>query len=105
MKTFSLIAERQHTSTQQNTKTLNPKLWTEDKETKPDVRKDILRLTTMYANELGLNKNDVEQVNAVGGNASYDWHPNGDLDITLVLVPNAEMSRKRFKSLANSARY
>lgn len=100
MKSYTLLLEKARTSNQSNTKTLNPKLFTEQQEMKTSVRNDILRLAGLYAGELGLNKDDVEGVNIVGGNASYDFSPESDLDMTMVLKPNAEMSRKRFKALS-----
>lgn len=67
--------------------TLNPKLWNEDNTLKPEVEEKINLIADDFLE--GLKDDDIKfnlkDIKLVGSNASYNWNPDSDLDLHLVM--------------------
>ena len=98
-RTYSVVISEAKLSHNRDQKILNPKIWTGE-QMKGNVREAIMDMSEAFRKELGLSSKDIEQINIVGGNASYDYSEASDADIQLVVSPKADMTRKRFKALA-----
>jgi len=66
--------------------TLNPKLWDENNELKPEVRKKIEEIVQKFDDNL--KENDVElnvkDIAIIGSNANYNYSPDSDVDIHII---------------------
>ena len=67
--------------------TLNPRLFSGE-QLKPEVRERILKIVDAFVDDMEI-KPDVLDVQLVGSNVSYNYTPNSDLDVHLVV--NFEM--------------
>jgi len=63
---------------------LNQKFW-EDKTLKPEVRKGLLKIGNYWADAIGIPKDAIEDMHLVGGNASYLYNDQSDLDLHLIV--------------------
>jgi DNA-binding Lrp family transcriptional regulator len=63
---------------------LNPKFW-EGKNLKPEVRKGLIRIGDYWADSIGLPPESVVDMHLVGGNASYLYNAQSDLDLHLIV--------------------
>ena len=63
---------------------LNQKFW-EDKTLKPEVRKGLLKIGNYWADAIGIPKEAIEDIQLVGGNASYLYNDQSDLDLHLIV--------------------
>ena len=63
---------------------LNPKFWN-DKTLKPEVRKGLLKIGNYWADAIGIPKDAIEDIHLVGGNASYLYNDQSDLDLHLIV--------------------
>lgn len=65
---------------------LNPKLWTENNELKPEVKDKILEIVKDFTDDLKEDeiKIEVSDIVLVGSNASYNYTKNSDLDIHII---------------------
>ena len=63
---------------------LNQKFW-EDKTLKPEVRKGLLKIGNYWADAIGIPKDAIEDIHLVGGNASYLYNDQSDLDLHLIV--------------------
>ena len=66
--------------------TLNPKLWDENNELKPEVRKKIEEIVQKFDNNLKENdvELDVKDICIIGSNANYNYSPDSDVDIHII---------------------
>lgn len=65
---------------------LNIKIWDEDNNLRPLVRDKLLSITKQYAQDSEvLNYEDILDAEIVGSNASYNYTPQSDLDLHLVV--------------------
>ena len=66
--------------------TLNPKLWDENNELKPEVRKKIEEIVQKFDNNLEENdvELDVKDITIIGSNANYNYSPDSDVDIHII---------------------
>jgi len=66
--------------------TLNPKLWDENNELKPDVREKIEEIVQKFDNNLKENdvELDVKDITIIGSNANYNYSPDSDVDIHII---------------------
>lgn len=67
--------------------TLNPLLWTEDKELKPEVKEKILAIVKDFTDSLEKDgiKFNLKDIKLVGSNCSYNYNKDSDLDVHLVM--------------------
>jgi hypothetical protein len=63
---------------------LNSKFW-DDKTLKPEVRKGLLKIGNYWADAIGIPKDAIEDIHLVGGNASYLYNDQSDLDLHLIV--------------------
>ena len=63
---------------------LNQKFW-DDKTLKPEVRKGLLKIGNYWADAIGIPKDAIEDIHLVGGNASYLYNDQSDLDLHLIV--------------------
>ena len=63
---------------------LNKKFW-DDKTLKPEVRKGLLKIGNYWADAIGIPKDAIEDIHLVGGNASYLYNDQSDLDLHLIV--------------------
>jgi len=63
---------------------LNPLFW-DGKTLKPEVRKGLLRIADYWATAIDIPKEAVSDVHLVGGNASYLYNDQSDLDLHLIV--------------------
>lgn len=66
--------------------TLNPKLWDENNELKPEVRKKIEEIVQKFDDNLKENdiELDVKDIAIIGSNANYNYSPDSDVDIHII---------------------
>lgn len=65
---------------------LNIKIWDEDNNLRPIVRDKLLHITKQYAEDSEVLKyEDILDAEIVGSNASYNYTPQSDLDLHLVV--------------------
>lgn len=66
--------------------TLNPKLWDENNELKPEVREKIEEIVQKFDNNLKENdvELDVKDITIIGSNANYNYSPDSDVDIHII---------------------
>lgn len=68
--------------------TLNPKLWTqqdEDYSLHPDVQATLEDMSQAFFDFLDIPTLDVEDITITGSSANFNWTPDSDLDIHLVV--------------------
>lgn len=67
--------------------TLNPVLFDEHNQLKPDVREKLLEIAKEFTD--GLKRDDIKfklkDIKIVGSNCSYNYNPNSDIDLHLVM--------------------
>ena len=80
MKTLNVFIREQ----KDKERTLNPKFWT-NKTLKPEVRKGLLKIGDYWADAIGLPPESVVDAHLVGGNASYLYNDQSDLDLHLIV--------------------
>lgn len=66
--------------------TLNPKLWDENNELKPEVREKIEEIVQKFDDNLKENdvELDVKDITIIGSNANYNYSPDSDVDIHII---------------------
>lgn len=66
--------------------TLNPKLWDENNELKPEVREKIEEIVQKFYDNLKENdvELDVKDIAIIGSNANYNYSPDSDVDIHII---------------------
>ena len=66
--------------------TLNPKLWDENNELKPEVRNKIEEIVQKFDDNLKENdvELDVKDITIIGSNANYNYSPDSDVDIHII---------------------
>lgn len=80
-----------------NQETLNPKIWN-GRSMRKKFDAGVEEFVSKYLPEIGLKESDVFDIRIVGGNASYDWSPQSDADIQIILKPSVKMSDSEFRS-------
>jgi len=80
MKTLNVFIKEQ----KDKERTLNPKFWN-GKTLKPEVRKGLLKIGNYWAEAIGIPKEAIEDMHLVGGNASYLYNSQSDLDLHLIV--------------------
>jgi predicted nucleotidyltransferase len=65
-------------------RTLCPKLWTENKKLKPEIRNSLLKLSQEFYSQLEL-KGDIQDIYMLGSAASYNWTDKSDIDLHILI--------------------
>jgi hypothetical protein len=79
-----IITEVLHTTLQYHEE-LNPKIWKDENIVHPDVRKDLLKLATTWADWANIPKYSITDIVLTGGNANYNYTKYSDIDVHLVM--------------------
>ena len=69
---------------------LNPRLFDDDKQMHPEVRKALLNIAKHFQNFLGVDDYDLVDITISGSNAAYTYTPFSDLDLHLVVVTGTD---------------
>ncbi len=72
---------------------LNPRLWDNNEHLRTDVRDKLLEIARDFQEFLGVPDLDVKDITISGSNAAYNYTPNSDIDLHLVIdLPEADHS-------------
>jgi hypothetical protein len=82
-----------------NQATLNPRFFGSDNILKNNIKYGIENRAEAFVKKLGLSPKDIEDIRLVGGNSSYDWTDNSDLDVTIMIDRNKNYSKKEIRAL------
>lgn len=82
---------------------LNPKIWTEDKELRPEVRAKILQIVDKFKTQLLVDKVElkVEDIYILGSNANYNYTEESDLDVHIIADESFDCSAEHLPLLYN----
>ena len=92
-------------------KELNPKIWTEDDDLRPEVRAKILQIVDKFKSQLAVDDIDlkIEDIYLLGSNANYNYNEDSDLDIHIIADESVDCSKlhlpiiyKAYKTLFNN---
>ena len=87
-----------------NKPTLNPEIWDTDTNKLQDlVRFEIINRAEDFVEKLGIKASDIEDVRIVGGNASYNYDDESDIDATIMLRRDLGLSTQDIRRLGISA--
>ena len=64
---------------------LNPALWDEREQLRPEVRAKLLAIAHDFQESLGVEDLDLEDITISGSNAAYSYTPTSDIDLHLVV--------------------
>ncbi len=82
---------------------LNPKLWTENEELQPEIHNFLVDTAEDFVQKLGIDPKYIDDVRLVGGNASYNYSDASDLDATIMLSRDMNLSKEDIRRLQISA--
>ena len=83
--------------------TLNPKFWTEDNKLIPEIHNLLVQGATDFVERLGIDPEMIDDIRLVGGNASYNYTDASDLDATIMLNRDMNLSKEDVRRLQISA--
>jgi predicted nucleotidyltransferase len=76
---------------------LNPRLWDKKEHLKPEVREKLLAIADDFRESLGVKDIDLEDITISGSNAAFNYTPNSDIDLHLVVdIPEDEVYKELF---------
>ena len=67
---------------------LNPKVWDGDQKLRPEIRKNLLKITNDYIEGLEIENLDIEDVTFTGSLANYNWSQYSDVDLHILIDYN-----------------
>lgn len=83
---------------------LNPKLWMEDRnQLRPEIHNLLLVGAVDFVLRLGISSSMIDDIRIVGGNAGYNYTDASDLDVTLMLSRDTDLSKEEVRNLQISA--
>lgn len=72
---------------------LNPRLWDRSEHLRPDVHAKLMEIARDFQEFLGVPDLDVKDITISGSNAAYNYTPQSDIDLHLVIdLPEADRS-------------
>ena len=83
---------------------LNPRLWDEHEQLRPEVREKLLAIAANFQEFLGVEDLDLEDITISGSNAAYSYTPHSDIDLHLI-VRMPEQCDDVYKELFNAKKY
>jgi Skp family chaperone for outer membrane proteins len=83
---------------------LNPRLWDNDEQLKPEVREKLLQIASDFQEFLGVSDLEVEDITISGSNAAYSYTPHSDIDLHLV-VRQPQQDDEVYQELFNAKKY
>jgi hypothetical protein len=93
MRSFKQLNELKITLEYHNE--LNPKLW-EGEKLKPEVKEKLLKFAYEWAKFAKIPKEIIMDVIMTGGNANYNYTPQSDIDVHIVIDRNALGPNREF---------
>jgi hypothetical protein len=81
---------------------LNPALWDEREQLRPEVRTKLLAIARDFQESLGVPDLDLEDITISGSNAAYSYTPTSDIDLHLVVGMPADPI---YQELFNAKKY
>lgn len=83
---------------------LNPRLWDRSEHLHPEVQQALRAIADDFAEFLGIDDLDIQDITVSGSNAAYNYTPASDIDLHLVVdVP--EMNQEVYRELFNAKKY
>lgn len=77
--------------------TLNKRLWDDREHLRPEVREKLLAIADDFRESLGVKDIDLEDITISGSNAAFNYTPNSDIDLHLVVdIPEDEVYKELF---------
>lgn len=83
---------------------LNPRLWDQGEQLKPEVREKLLEIAADFQEFLGVGDLEVEDITISGSNAAYSYTPHSDIDLHLV-VRQPQQDDEVYQELFNAKKY
>lgn len=82
---------------------LNPKIWDDDKELRPEVRAKILQIVDKFQSQLLVDKVElkIEDIYILGSNANYNYTEESDLDVHIIADESFDCSAEHLPLLYN----
>jgi 8-oxo-dGTP pyrophosphatase MutT (NUDIX family) len=78
---------------------LNPRIWDEREQMRPEVRERLLTIANDFREFLGVRDLDLEDITISGSNAAYTYTPHSDIDLHLVVrMPDDEVYQELFRA-------
>ncbi len=78
---------------------LNPRIWDERENMRPEVREKLLTIADDFREFLGVQDLDLQDITLSGSNAAYTYTPHSDIDLHLVVnMPPDEVYQELFKA-------
>ena len=84
MENFSTFSEAAVKTTLQYHRTLNPKLWTNNK-LDTNVRSKLLEIARVWTKFANIENNNIIDIVLTGGNANYNYTKQSDLDVHIII--------------------
>ena len=83
---------------------LNPRLWDEREQLRPEVRDKLLAIAADFQEFLGVPDLDLQDITVSGSNAAYSYTPHSDIDLHLI-VRMPENCDDVYRELFNAKKY
>lgn len=83
---------------------LNPRLWDEREQLRPEVRERLLAIAQDFQEFLGVSDLNLEDITISGSNAAYSYTPHSDIDLHLI-VRMPEQCDEVYRELFNAKKY
>jgi len=84
---------------------LNPRLWGEDEQLRPEVREHLLSIADDFRESLGVNDLNVKDITISGSNAAYTYTPHSDIDLHLVVDLDNVCNNEVYRELFDAKKY
>jgi len=84
---------------------LNPRLWDDREQLRPEVRVKLLEIAADFEEFLGLNDVSVQDITISGSNAAYSYTNHSDIDLHLVVAMPQGSSADVYRELFDAKKY
>jgi len=83
---------------------LNPRLWDDGENMRPEVREKLLAIAEDFREYLGVDDIGLKDITVSGSNAAYSYTPESDIDLHLI-VDMPERDNEVYKELFDAKKY
>jgi hypothetical protein len=84
---------------------LNPRLWDDREQLRPEVRSKLLEIAADFEEFLGLNDVSVQDITISGSNAAYSYTDHSDIDLHLVVAMPQGSGADVYRELFDAKKY
>ena len=84
---------------------LNPRLWDNGEQLRPEVRSKLLEIAADFEEFLGLNDVSVKDITISGSNAAYSYTDHSDIDLHLVVNMPQGSGAEVYRELFDAKKY